>query len=78
MPHTSFDSNIRVSTIGENVLDVQALAVLCRIPGETIAIALAGPIDRMQSHETAYVSALRRPQRKIEDAQFGAAFIAVR
>jgi DNA-binding IclR family transcriptional regulator len=45
-------------TSGENVVDVSGLAVLHRIDGEPVAIALAGPVSRFQRNKTKYLAAL--------------------
>jgi DNA-binding IclR family transcriptional regulator len=60
-------------TRGENVADVQAIAMFCRLSGETLALALAGPIERMRTRarEQAYVAALHACIQKAEQLDLG-------
>jgi DNA-binding IclR family transcriptional regulator len=60
------------TTSGENVADVQAFSIVCKIGGETLAIALAGPIERMRAKEKFYVAALRAARLKMEGLYTGA------
>ena len=53
-------------TVGENVSEVEAIAIATRFVGQTLAIALAGPIARMQEHQAARIEALRACQVEIE------------
>lgn len=41
-------------TRGENVEDVMALAIARRVHGETLGLAIAGPIERMTRHQDRY------------------------
>jgi DNA-binding IclR family transcriptional regulator len=60
------------TTSGENVADVQAFSIVCKVGGETLAIALAGPIERMRAKEQVYVPALRAARQKMEGLYTGA------
>lgn len=55
-------------TVGENVSEVEAIAIVTHMVGQTLAIALAGPISRMQEHQAALVTALRTCQLEIDKA----------
>lgn len=46
-------------TVGENVPDVLSLALPIRVEDEAVAIAVAGPIDRMQANQEQRLAALR-------------------
>ena len=54
-------------TRGENVPDVQAISMPVRIHGEILAMAIAGPIDRMRHREERYAAALRSVVAKVEE-----------
>jgi IclR family acetate operon transcriptional repressor len=45
-------------TRGENVADVMAIAAARRVAGETVGIAVAGPLTRMLANEAAHAAAL--------------------
>ena len=47
-------------TRGENVEDVMALAIACQVFGETLGLAIAGPMERMSRHHERYREALTR------------------
>jgi IclR family transcriptional regulator, acetate operon repressor len=55
-------------TRGENVAEVEAVALPFRLSGELIALAIAGPIERMRTREAAYVEALRAQVAKLGGA----------
>lgn len=56
-------------TRGENVADVGALSMLAIIAGEAIAIALAGPLDRVAENRDTYVAALREVVARFRSAE---------
>lgn len=47
------------TTVGENVRDVMAIACGAALAGNPIALAVAGPVDRMRAAEPAIAAALR-------------------
>ncbi|MGF7161571.1 DNA-binding IclR family transcriptional regulator [Rhodoligotrophos appendicifer] len=47
------------STRGENVVDVGALGMPLTMTGETLALTVAGPLDRIEAHLEANLSAMR-------------------
>jgi DNA-binding IclR family transcriptional regulator len=49
-----------VATRGENVIDVMAIAAPARIDGTTVAIAIAGPLARIEAAVARHAAALRR------------------
>jgi len=55
-------------TRGENVVDVMALATVVAPQGEALGIALAGPLNRMETHFAAYSAALHRCRDILESA----------
>ncbi|MSQ55238.1 MAG: IclR family transcriptional regulator [Betaproteobacteria bacterium] len=54
------------ATRGENVADVHAIAAPVKIDGETYALVLAGPANRMQAGLKAHAAALLRARKEIE------------
>lgn len=56
-------------TLGENVGDVGAVAVTATVRGEQIAIAVAGPVDRISRNQKSYFEALRSVTQAPEEMQ---------
>lgn len=54
------------ATRGENVADVHAIAAPVRIDGDTYALVLAGPANRMQAGRDFHANSLLRTRREIE------------
>ena len=54
-------------TRGENVPDVHAIAAPIRIAGETYAIAVAGPAQRIDANLQAHVRQLIKTCKAVED-----------
>ncbi len=55
-------------TRGENVPDVMGLATVVALQGKALGVALAGPLNRMESQLAAYSAALHRCRNILESA----------
>jgi DNA-binding IclR family transcriptional regulator len=57
------------TTHGENVADVGAIAVPISVGGETLAIAVAGPVERMSARQDDFVNKLHSAVRDLEGSR---------
>lgn len=56
-------------TEGENVPDVMGVAIAMTWSGDSVGIALAGPVDRMRDRLVRSVRALRKMRREVEQGE---------
>jgi len=56
-------------TEGENVPDVMGIAISLACSGDSVGIALAGPVDRMRENLPSYLRALHRMRRGLESGE---------